>query len=350
MNCHCSANMTALKDLVVPIVKLSHFCTLAPFVIVKNAKSYAPIRRCSLYLIRLIVLIILLETMYVQMALKIPTPTKEINGIVITAVRFGVFYLMLLTFPIYLIATFLNSHKIANYMNNLKQIGVQMEAIGLRMNFRRKYKLHMLQIGWKLFEMLLSFLCFICEVSDGSVAQLLGLVIFTVPLIMTYVVLLQWATFVSLLGMHFKGLNEFLKALKYRQCFIIEDFPKVKRKPLIEVIEECGAIYDRLCDESKRLNEAYAWQILCLIPHYFLITLSNIYNALLAFKNDTPFSAKILMNGLLGGLYLVEFVLPCALCKEEAGRFSEILNKVDLKLQKSPEIEDVVSGFMRVLI
>lgn len=337
--------MAALKDVVVPVVKLSYFCTLAPFVFVKNGKRYGPIERRSFYLIRLILLIILLETMYVNMALKIPTPTKEINGIVITAVRFGVFYLMLLTFPIYLIATFLNSHKIADFMNNLQQIGLQMEEIGLRINFKRKYKLQMFQFFWKLFEMLLSFLCFVCEVSDGSVAQFFGLVIFSVPLIMTYVVLLQWATFVNLLGMHFNSLNQFLKALKYRQCFIIEDFSKVKRKPLIEVIEECGAIYDGLCDESKRLNEAYAWQILCLIPHYFLITLSNIYNALLSFKNDTPFSAKILMNGLLGGVYLLEFVLPCALCKEEANRFSEILNKVDLKLQKSPEIEDVVSVF-----
>lgn len=334
--------MTNLKDMVSPIARFSYFCTLAPFVVVKNKKEFAPIGNRPFYLIRMIVKILLLEALYVQSQQYIEPP-KQMNEVVIGVIHLCVFYVMHISFPVYLIATFLNSWKIAEFMNNLKQITTQMGEIGLRLNYRRKYKLHLFRVACGVLQMFFSSACFIVEVSNGDAWQIIALVVFTLPFMMTYVILIQWMAFVSLLTMHFKSLNQFLKSLKYRQCFIVEDFPKIERKPLIEVIEECGSIYDKLCDEAKTLNEAYAWQILCLIPHYFLITLSNLYQVLLGFKNDTPFSWQVLINGALGAIYLLEFVVPCAVCKEEASRFSEILNKIDLKLQKNGEIEDVVS-------
>lgn len=335
--------MANIKDMVSPIVRISYFCTIAPFVIVRNRKEYISVGSHPFYLIRIIGLTVILEAMIIRESQQFADiVAQQVNGVIITTVRFGIFYAMLLGFPLYSFVTFLNSSKIADFMNNIKQIGSEMEEIGLRMNFKSKYRMHVFQIGCKLFEMFLGTVCFIHFVSDGTILNVVFLAFFSIPFMLTYMILIQWTSFVNLLTMHFASLNRFLKTLKYRQCFIVEDFPKVKRKPLIEVIEECGTIYDQLCDESKRLNEAYAWQILYLIPHYFLITLSSIYEVLVSFKNDTPFSEQKLINGLLGALYLLEFVVPCALCKEEAGRFSDILNKVDLKLQKSQEMEDVV--------
>lgn len=280
--------------------------------------------------------------MYIEVSLQMVILPKELNSILISVVRFVVFHAILPGFPLYLFATYWNSCKMAEFMNNLKQIEVEMEQIDLNINFRRKYKLHILQIGFKLLEMVFSETCFIAFVSDGRFKQTASAAIYGLPYMLTYLILIQWTSFVNLLTIYFESLNQLLKTLKYRQCFLIEDFMKVKRKPISEVIDGCGKIYDLLCDESKRLNSAYAWQILYLIPHFFLISLSSIYDVLLSFKNDTPIHSLILINGILCTLYIFEFVLPCALCKQEASRFSEILNTVDLKIRKNAELEGTV--------
>lgn len=335
--------MTNLKSMVSLIVKISYVFTLAPFIFSKNThKQYIAVRKRVFYIIRIIILILVIEAFYIRVAQQMVTPPKKLNSIIISAVRFGVFYAILPGFPLYLIATYWNSTKMAEFMNNLKLIGMEMKEIGGKLNFRGKYRWHIIQIGFKFLEMAFSETCFIVFASDGSIKQILSSAFYGIPYMLTYLILIQWTSFVNLLTMHFEALNQLLKSLKYRQCFVIEDFVKVKTKPIIEVIEGCGSIYDRLCDESKRLNESYAWQILFLIPHFFLITLSSLYEVLLSFKNDTPLPILLLMNGILCTLYIVEFVMPCAFCKQEASRFSEILNIVDLKLQKNDELEEIV--------
>lgn len=335
--------MTNLKDMVSPIIKLSYCCTLAPFIFSKNSeKEYIAVGKRPFYVIRLISLILFAELMQLEMLRRtVVSPPKGLDNIIIAVVHSAVPYLALIGFPLYLVATYWNTSKLAEFMNNLKQIGIDMKEIGFRMNFHKKYKWHIFQICFKLFQMVFGEICFLVH-TNGSFKHTILMALYGMPYMLNIFISIQWTSFVNLLTMHFKCLNQLLKTLKYRQCFIIEDFTKIRSKPVIDMIEGCGLIYDRLCDESRKLNEAYAWQIFYLIPHYFLITISHIYDVLLSFKNDTPFPAFTLIIGILSIVYIFEFVIPCALCKEEASRFSEILNKVHFKLQKSAELEELV--------
>lgn len=328
--------------MVLPIIKLSCWCTLTPFIFSKNSHEYAAVGKRPFYIIRIIILILFTEFLQSEVLKHaVVPPPKGLNRIIVATVRNSVPFLILIGFPLCTVATYWNSSKVAKFMNNLKQIGIDMEEIGFSVNFRRKYKWYIIQIGSKLFQMVSSVVCFLVYI-NGSFKHTVFMALYCTPYMLNLLILIQWTSFVNLLTMHFKCLNEFLKTLKYRQCFMVEDFSEIRSKPVIVVIEGCGSIYDRLVDESRRLNEAYAWQIFYLIPHYFLLTLYNIYDALLSFKNDTPLPILILSNGLLSTVYILEFVIPCALCKEEASRFSDILNRVDLKLHKSTDLEELV--------
>lgn len=342
--------MTSLKDMVLPIIKLSCWCTLAPFIFSKNPhKEYAAIGKRPFYIIRITILILFTEFLQSEVLKRavVSAPPKGLNRIIVATVRNSVPFLILIGFPLCTVATYWSSSKLAEFMNNLKQIATDMEEIGFSINYRRKYKWYIFQICSKLLQMVSSVVGFLVYI-NGSFKHTFIMALYCTPYMLNLLILVQWTSFVNLLTMHFKCLNRFLKTLKYRQCFMVEDFSKARRKPVIVVIEGCAAIYDRLVDESRRLNEAYAWQIFYLIPHYFLLTLYNIYDALLSFKNDTPLPILVLSNGLLSTVYILEFIIPCALCKEEASRFSEILNRVDLKLHKSAELEELVSEYCAI--
>lgn len=336
--------MINLKSMVSPIVKLSYCCSLAPFLLSKNThKEYTAIKKRPLYIIRIIILIVVTAIIHYKVLKETSIFPKELNNLIITIVRYGIFFAILIGFPLYLIATYWNSQKMSDFINNLKQIGMEMEKIGLTMNFQRKYKWLIIQIYFKIFQMIISVLCFVVFNSDGNFKQTTLMIVYSIPFMLTLLISIQWTSFVNLLTMHFKYLNQLLKTLKYRQCFVLEDFTKIRAQSVIKIVQNCGLLYDSLCDESKRLNVAYEWQILYLIPHYFLITLACVYQVLLSFKNDTPLPILLLINGILGAVYILEFVIPCTLCKQEANRFSEILNKVAAKLQKTVELEELVS-------
>lgn len=249
---------------------------------------------------------------------------------------------------IYLIATNLSTKNIANFMNAINDVGDQMEEIGWKKDYRKLFIIQRVWLYFTAFKGILETAMFTFD-EPPSWSQLLESIVFNVPLSLAHIMAIHWITYVGLLMLHFQGLNEILKALKYRQCFVIEDLKETHKLPIAFVLKQCSLIYNELCRQSININNAYAWQFLYLMPGVFVVVMNNTFEILRMLKQEVPFAVRPVIIDLIYLVTFLEFVMPCELCKTESYKFSNILNKVDLKITHSKEIEDVVSNMYQML-
>lgn len=333
--------MKRLQDIMKPAIITSKISALASLKmeIVKEKAVFSKRKPTVLYVLHIIISISIVfsATIYGEDRLQLSGV-----GIVAKVIKFITYNIKLPAMILYIMATNFHTKNIASFMNAINDVGDQMEEIGWKRNYR---KLFIIQRVWLYFTAIKGILGTAMFTIDEplSLSGFLDSIVFNVPLSLTHIMAIHWITYIGLLILHFRGLNEILKTLKYRQCFVIEDLKATQKLPTAVVLKQCSLIYNELCRQSININNAYAWQFLYLMPGVFIVVMNNTFDILRMLKQEVPFSLKPVIIDFIYLVTFLEFVMPCELCKTESYKFSNILNKIDLKITHSKEIEDVVS-------
>lgn len=333
--------MKRLQDVVKPTIITSEISSLASLKmdVIKEKPVFSKRKLRVVYIIRIIIAIsvVLFAVVYGENKLEISGV-----GIVAKVIKLIAYNIKLPAMVIYLSATNFYAKNIANFMNALYNVAEQMEEIGWKKDYRKLFIIQRVWLYFTAFKAILETAMFTFD-EVPSWSLFFDSVVFNVPLTLAHILAINWITYIGLLMLHFRGLNDILKTLKYRQCFVIEDLKATQKLPVAFILKQCSLIYNELCRQSININNAYAWQFLYLMPGVFVVVMNNTFEILRMLKQEIPFTVKPVIIDVLYLILFLEFVMPCEFCKTESYKFNNILNKVDLKITHSKETEDVVS-------
>lgn len=340
-NTHHIFTMTSLKNVVNLLLMYSMVFAMTPFTCsIKNGTPvFSKRRKGFFYLLGMLLIISLVEVSIVYREFLTPSSyNNNTAGFVPNAVTEISHNVNILTIVLYICVTNFYTEATINFMNSIKKIENNMKKIGLNVSYRSSYRIQYVLLSVMLVKLVAQIASHF--VDGGDIAHFGAR---NVHLFVIHVIAMQWVTFINMLTVQFEGINELLKTMKYRQCFVVEDFQEAVKIPVTYIIRECSVIYGQLCDLSRSINKAYVWQILFIVPANFITILSNTFYTCKMMEGRIPVSVQTITLDVICLISLFEFVLPCVYCKEEADKFVQILNKVDFKLNRNAEIEDIVS-------
>lgn len=272
---------------------------------------------------------------------------KPANGLAATTIKFMTYNLKFPGFILYVLMTNFYTKKVVNFMNGIKEIDIDMMKMGCKIDYRKACVTSRICVAATIVKIILQFIAYYITEDPTSLKVFIEYVVLNFPLYVVHIIACYWLLCVNLITLHFKYLNDILRSVKYRQCFVIEDFKIKEKLPLFENIKRCGILYDKLCQQSSNISDAFGWQILYILPAAFIIVIHNTFYILRMVRGDEIFSLKFIIIDILYFILFLEFVMPCVICKEESLKFEEILNKVDLILTKDTEdLEEAVSFFL----
>ncbi|XP_068913921.1 uncharacterized protein [Tenebrio molitor] len=270
------------------------------------------------------------------------------KGIIIAAVEFANYNSRMPTTICCLIMTNLRAGYLTDFITSARTLDKKFTNMGFLVDYEVVKRSGPSLVGLVLFKLALQQIPFLSQGESRSrklhlflsflgfswdLIDYLDYIIYNIPIFIIHVLLIQWIVYLTILRLHFKTLSIIVKTLRYHHCWVSEDF-RVRRSTLKmfnrqrEVVRTCSTIYDELCKQSERINDAFAWQILFLIPTLFVLVIFNSFQSCRMIKNLVEFDCgSVIFDILYFGVFL-ELVTPCIALRQEVDKFVNVLHRI----------------------
>ncbi|KAH0812732.1 hypothetical protein GEV33_010060 [Tenebrio molitor] len=268
------------------------------------------------------------------------------KGIIIAAVEFANYNSRMPTTICCLIMTNLRAGYLTDFITSARTLDKKFTNMGFLVDYEVVKRSGPSLVGLVLFKLALQQIPFLSQGFSWDLIDYLDYIIYNIPIFIIHVLLIQWIVYLTILRLHFKTLSIIVKTLRYHHCWVSEDF-RVRRSTLKmfnrqrEVVRTCSTIYDELCKQSERINDAFAWQILFLIPTLFVLVIFNSFQSCRMIKNLVEFDCgSVIFDILYFGVFL-ELVTPCIALRQEVDKFVNVLHRITTN-----EIDEEVSSLI----
>lgn len=104
-----------------------------------------------------------------------------------------------------------------------------------------------------------------------------------------------------------------------------------------------------LCQQCITFSEALSLPLLWMISSEFVFATFHAYELMRMINGSTHFNSKIIAACVTHAMLFMEFILPCIFCVQETLKFEEILNKLDLMLNKNGYLNSIVCFYIESL-
>lgn len=306
-----------------------------------NVELFVPFHKSAFYYLRLLIILttVIGSIVYKQVVVSIYDSKSAIGN----GVEFAHYNCRLIgTVCCVLSINYRNGHVIS-FMNSLIHLKKYMNDVGVNVNYKKISSLSYTTLLILFAKMIIMEIPYYINNFYEDFVGILDFIIFNLPLLLIHIISLQWILYLALLKVYIKSLNGVLKTLRYRQCWVINDFNKKPAISPVEILKKCGNIYSKLCIQSKIINKAFAWQFLLILPGFFIEIVLKSFNICQTIKNKTSVEAVTVISDIIHFLVVLEIVLPCVSVKEESLKVADTLAKIDINYENDADFEEVVS-------
>lgn len=191
-------------------------------------------KKCTiLYALKIFVLIaaVSFSAIYCQI-----TVTANVEGIIPIIMHYIMYNIKSIALFLYLIAGNFYLKPTLTFLNAFSEIDEDMRDLGCKINYKNLHVVQYVYMAYILVKINVQMIVY--NVGEPfSLITLTNCIVFTVPLNMAHTISFQWFTGIGLVTLHFRELNELIKSVKYRHCFVVEDLQQKRELPTRIVIK-----------------------------------------------------------------------------------------------------------------
>ncbi|XP_017774646.1 PREDICTED: putative gustatory receptor 28b [Nicrophorus vespilloides] len=325
-----------MEEATMPILLVANFLGMARFYSISKGK----IINSFFYYFRLaIILAVYIIVLVLREILKTPlTSSGSIPTIVEVMDFYGRIPVTLMTMAILNISNW----RLLEFYKGISNVNSQFVKMGFKLRYNNYRSQVRIMLFLVLVKLVLQQLAFAFGRFDYS--TLVHYAVDNINFVLLHLTNMIWASTVLLLKENFAFLNDVLRTLMYRQCWVIDDYVKIERPPIVNLLKRCAKLYDRLITLSKTLNSVFAWILIMNIPMIFVEIIYNTFSICQMAQGLKSLNAQTIIFDLLYLISFLEITIPCIYVKEEADKFVGRLNKVDLNLENSIELDNLMSN------
>lgn len=338
--------------LLVPVLNLSKIFAMCDlFVNKKNKNQFQRQQNRYLnifYYFRLICLIsvIVFCVIYRQYNKSIYNTT----GVITVSVQFTYYNCRIPIVIICLICTNVNSKQIEEFLNRFNKIDDTFRKYNCPTDYKNVKTITRILFVWFFVKIFIQHVPYFVDGFNWDTNDILDYFVMNLPMIVMYILTLQWSIYLHILRINFITLNSVMKSLKFNKCWVVNDYISVYNKSrtasgnVSDIIRKTGCLYDSLCMQGDRLNRAYAWQILFIVPALFIMIIYSSFDVCQMIKEKEEFDGTTIVFDIMYFITFLELILPCVFAKEIADKFVDSLHSIDINFEHGHDLEEIVNS------